>query len=106
MALAGTGTLPGDPGAVLLILPQVIAGSSAKSPFHGVQGTDSSFRRIVIGQSILLPFAIVDVAVEPDVGMDRHAVVGEHALVDALADVRGNWLRCRRVDEKGTGLKD
>ena len=93
IAVAGAGTLPGDPRAASHILPQMIAGNSATSPFHGVEGTDSSFRCIVIGQSILLPFAVVDVAVEPDVGMDRHPVVDEHALVDALADVRGDWLR-------------
>jgi len=106
IAIAGTGTLPGDPQIVLLILPQFLAGNSATSHLRGVEGTDSSFGRIVIGQGILIPFAVVDVAVEPDVGMDRHAVVGKHALVDAFADVRGDWLGCRWIDEERTGLED
>jgi hypothetical protein len=63
-------------------------------------------RFVVVRERILLPFAVAVVSIESYVGMYRHSVIGQHALVNALPDGRCDRLRGGRIDEKRPGLKD
>jgi hypothetical protein len=61
---------------------------------------------VVVGKRILLPFAVAMASIESYVGMYRHSVIGQHALMNALPDRRCDRLRGGRIDEKRPGLED
>ena len=77
-----------------------------KRDWAGMEWADAGLRLVVVGQCVLLPFAVVRVSVEPYVGMNRYSIIGQGALVDALPDRCCNRLRCCRVKEKRPGLKN
>src|SRR6266478_8991129 len=62
-------------------------------------------RLVVVRKRVWLPFTITGVPVEPDIGMYRHSVVGQHALVNALPHGGCDRLRCCRIHEKKSWLE-
>ena len=71
-----------------------------------VEWAGPSFRLIIVGERVLLPLAVGRIPIESDIGMNGHAIIGEHALVDALSDSRCDRLRRCRVDKQCPGLED
>ena len=71
----------------------------------GMERADACLRLVVVRKGVLLPFTVAVVPVEAYVGMYRHSVVGQHALVNALPNGRRDRLRCCRIDEERSGLE-
>lgn len=57
-------------------------------------------RFIVVGERVLLPFAIDRISVESDIGMNRHPIVGQHATMYSASDFYGDRLKGHRIDEE------
>jgi hypothetical protein len=60
---------------------------------------------VIVRERILLPFAVGDIAVEPDVRMHRQSIISQHASVNAPPDWRGDRLRRYRIDEQRSRLE-
>ncbi len=71
-----------------------------------MEGAGSGLRCIIVRKRVLFPFPVAGLAVKTYVGMRRHPIVGQHPFVNALPYRSCDRLRCRRIDEKGSGLED
>src|SRR5580700_1998027 len=67
-----------------------------------VKWAAAGFRLVVVRKRVLLPFTVTGISVEAYVGMNRHSVIGHHALMNALADGGCDRLRGCRINEKSS----
>ena len=71
-----------------------------------MERADASFGFIVVWESILLPLPVPRFAIETNVGVNIHPVVGQHPFVDTVPNFLRNWLRCRWIEKQMTRLED
>ena len=60
---------------------------------------------VIVRERILLPFAVGNIAVEPNVRMHRQSIISQHASVNALPDWGWNRLCRHGIDEEKSRLE-